>query len=93
MKEKFSRDGEHINIGTIGVKHDGVTYDETMKAIRQINRDYSRKLIKKLILLYGKNNAISIYNKMKQESEEELQELIELSNISVDEPVNNLMKR
>ena len=94
MRESFSRDGEHINIGTIGVKKQSkVTFDDTLEAIKQIDREYNRKLLRKLILLYGKDNAISIYNKIKQEDEKELKELIEISRTSDVESLENSIKR
>lgn len=94
MRENFNRDGEHINIGTIGVKKQSeVTFDDTLEAIKQIDREYNRKLLRKLILLYGKDNAISIYNKIKQEDEKELKELIEISRTSDVESLENSIKR
>ncbi len=94
MRENFNRNGEHINIGTIGVKKQSeVTFDDTLEAIKQIDREYNRKLLRKLILLYGKDNAISIYNKIKQEDEKELKELIEISRTSDVESLENSIKR
>lgn len=93
MRENFNRNGEHINIGTIGVKKQSeVTFDDTLEAIKQIDREYNRKLLRKLILLYGKDNAISIYNKIKQEDEKELKELIEISRTSDVESLENSIK-
>ena len=67
MEEKFERNEVKI------------VDDETLETLKEINREYNSKLLKKLILLYGKDNAMSIYNKMKQEGDEELRELYEKS--------------
>ena len=80
MREKFERKFNSGNIGDIGVvKTEGVTYDETVEVLREIEKNINRKLLIKLIQLYGKDNALSIYLKMKEEGEKELKELIEMS--------------
>ncbi len=80
MKEKFDRNVEHVNIGEIGVnKSDGITSDETLEAIKEINKGYNRKLFAKLVNLYGVSNAKAIYLQMQKEGEEEFNYLKSIS--------------
>ena len=46
------------------------------------NKEYNKKLLFKLIHSYGKDNAKAIYDKMKEEGEEEVRQLIETSKTS-----------
>ena len=79
MKEKFDRNAAHVNISEIGINKSEVIAEETLEAIKEINKEYNRELFAKLVKLYGVSNAKAIYLQMQKEGEEEFNYLKSIS--------------